>query len=218
MGWRWRVEQPGHPDAPFHLRRLDMDGLGLQGRGGFKVRTRVNLALLLGLSVVWWPCALNCPPRFFLQPTPYSWPDINSHFGILDIAGFPKDRYFWYRSWFVQPSEWSQMSRTLRCCRCSMGTFDPLSFHQTHRSSTSSRTGMASERPTSTCGSTQTPTLLSSLSTASAKVWRGREHLASSPSTPNPCRLPFPLPILYAHTAFRPTHPRPQEHAPVLAR
>ena len=38
------------------------------------------------------------------EPTPYQWPDINSHFGIVDIAGFPKDRFFWYKSWFVQPS------------------------------------------------------------------------------------------------------------------
>ncbi len=35
------------------------------------------------------------------EPTPYSWPDINSHFGILDIAGFPKDRFYWYQSWFI---------------------------------------------------------------------------------------------------------------------
>eukprot|EP00759_Apiculatamorpha_spiralis_P041426 PhF_6_TR40157/c0_g1_i1/m.59452/K01190/lacZ; beta-galactosidase len=34
------------------------------------------------------------------EPTPYQWPDINSHFGILDICGFPKDRYYWYKSWF----------------------------------------------------------------------------------------------------------------------
>jgi hypothetical protein len=26
------------------------------------------------------------------EPTPYAWPDINSHFGIIDIAGFWKDR------------------------------------------------------------------------------------------------------------------------------
>jgi beta-galactosidase len=25
------------------------------------------------------------------EPTPSSWPAINSHFGIIDIAGFPKD-------------------------------------------------------------------------------------------------------------------------------
>jgi hypothetical protein len=36
------------------------------------------------------------------EPTPYAWPDVNSHFGILDIAGFPKDRAFWYQAWWKQ--------------------------------------------------------------------------------------------------------------------
>jgi len=31
------------------------------------------------------------------EPTPYGWPDINSHFGIIDIAGFPKDVYYYYQ-------------------------------------------------------------------------------------------------------------------------
>ena len=35
------------------------------------------------------------------EPTPYAWPDINSHFGIIDEAGFPKDRYYWYKAWFT---------------------------------------------------------------------------------------------------------------------
>ena len=34
------------------------------------------------------------------EPTPYHWPDINSHFGIYDIAGFDKDRCGWYKSWW----------------------------------------------------------------------------------------------------------------------
>ena len=34
------------------------------------------------------------------EPTPDKWPDINSHFGILDEAGFPKDRFHWYRAHF----------------------------------------------------------------------------------------------------------------------
>ena len=34
------------------------------------------------------------------EPTPFSWPDVNSHFGIIDEAGFPKDRYFWYQAAF----------------------------------------------------------------------------------------------------------------------
>ena len=34
------------------------------------------------------------------EPTPYQWPCINSHFGILDMCGFPKDNYYYYRSWW----------------------------------------------------------------------------------------------------------------------
>ena len=32
------------------------------------------------------------------EPTPYQWPDVNSHFGILDMCGFPKDNYFYYQA------------------------------------------------------------------------------------------------------------------------
>lgn len=34
------------------------------------------------------------------EPTPYVWPCINSHFGILDTCGFPKDNYWYYKSWW----------------------------------------------------------------------------------------------------------------------
>jgi len=34
------------------------------------------------------------------EPTPYDWPCINSHFGILDTCGFPKDNFWYYRSWW----------------------------------------------------------------------------------------------------------------------
>jgi beta-galactosidase len=38
------------------------------------------------------------------EPTPYSWPSINSHFGILDTCGFPKDIAFYYQAmWTDQP-------------------------------------------------------------------------------------------------------------------
>eukprot|EP01065_Artemidia_motanka_P025116 TRINITY_DN2_c0_g1_i3.p1 TRINITY_DN2_c0_g1~~TRINITY_DN2_c0_g1_i3.p1 ORF type:complete len:808 (+),score=252.48 TRINITY_DN2_c0_g1_i3:52-2475(+) len=32
------------------------------------------------------------------EPTPYAWPNVNSHFGVIDIAGFPKDNYYYYQS------------------------------------------------------------------------------------------------------------------------
>ena len=35
------------------------------------------------------------------EPTPYSWPCINSHFGILDTCGFHKDNFWYYRSWWT---------------------------------------------------------------------------------------------------------------------
>jgi beta-galactosidase len=34
------------------------------------------------------------------EPTPYGWPCINSHFGIMDMCGFPKDDFYYYRSWW----------------------------------------------------------------------------------------------------------------------
>jgi beta-galactosidase len=34
------------------------------------------------------------------EPTPYEWPNINSHFGIMDMCGFPKNIYYYYQSWW----------------------------------------------------------------------------------------------------------------------
>ena len=34
------------------------------------------------------------------EPTPYQWPCINSHFGILDTCGFPKDNFYYYQAWW----------------------------------------------------------------------------------------------------------------------
>jgi beta-galactosidase len=34
------------------------------------------------------------------EPTPYGWPCINSHFGILDVCGFPKDNFYYYQAWW----------------------------------------------------------------------------------------------------------------------
>eukprot|EP01084_Bolivina_argentea_P265989 451018_1 len=51
------------------------------------------------------------------EPTPYSWPDVNSHFGVTDLAGFPKDDSYYYKSWWLQgnetvihilPNDWNQ--------------------------------------------------------------------------------------------------------------
>jgi beta-galactosidase len=35
------------------------------------------------------------------EPTPYNWPCISSHFGILDTCGFPKDLFSYYQAWWT---------------------------------------------------------------------------------------------------------------------
>jgi beta-galactosidase len=35
------------------------------------------------------------------EPTPYEWPNINSHFGVMDVCGFPKNIYYYYQSWWT---------------------------------------------------------------------------------------------------------------------
>ena len=35
------------------------------------------------------------------EPTPYEWPNVNSHFGVMDVCGFPKNIYYYYQSWFT---------------------------------------------------------------------------------------------------------------------
>ncbi len=35
------------------------------------------------------------------EPTPYKWPCINSHFGVMDMCGFPKDIYYYYQAWWT---------------------------------------------------------------------------------------------------------------------
>jgi beta-galactosidase len=36
------------------------------------------------------------------EPSPYKWPCISSHFGVLDTCGFPKDSFFYYKSWWTR--------------------------------------------------------------------------------------------------------------------
>jgi beta-galactosidase len=56
------------------------------------------------------------PPHATGEPTPFSWPDVNSHFGVLDIAGFEKDSAGYYRAWWrsdgasflkLVPADWN---------------------------------------------------------------------------------------------------------------
>jgi beta-galactosidase len=35
------------------------------------------------------------------EPRPFEWPVINSHYGFMDICGFPKDSYYYYQAWWT---------------------------------------------------------------------------------------------------------------------
>ncbi|HXT10684.1 MAG TPA: glycoside hydrolase family 2 TIM barrel-domain containing protein [Candidatus Angelobacter sp.] len=35
------------------------------------------------------------------EPTPYKWPCISSHYGLMDTCGFPKDIYYYYQAWWT---------------------------------------------------------------------------------------------------------------------
>jgi beta-galactosidase len=34
------------------------------------------------------------------EPTPYGWPCISSHFGVMDVCGFPKNNFYYYKAWW----------------------------------------------------------------------------------------------------------------------
>lgn len=35
------------------------------------------------------------------EPRPFDWPVINSHYGFMDMCGFPKDSYYYYKAWWT---------------------------------------------------------------------------------------------------------------------
>ena len=35
------------------------------------------------------------------EPNPFGWPQVSSQSGILDLCGFPKDMYFYFKSWWT---------------------------------------------------------------------------------------------------------------------
>ena len=59
----------------------------------------------------WWPIVADSPYigggfiwtgfDYRGEPTPFpSWPSVSSFFGAMDLCGFPKDNYWYYRAWW----------------------------------------------------------------------------------------------------------------------
>ena len=36
------------------------------------------------------------------EPRPFGWPVVNCHYGFMDLCGFPKDSYYYYKAWWTQ--------------------------------------------------------------------------------------------------------------------
>jgi beta-galactosidase len=36
------------------------------------------------------------------EPSPNGWPNIGSQYGVIDMCGFPKDTYYYYKSWWTE--------------------------------------------------------------------------------------------------------------------
>ena len=49
------------------------------------------------------------------EPSPYAWPCISSHFGIMDTCGFAKDNFYYYKAWWAA-------SRPCTCFHTGTGT------------------------------------------------------------------------------------------------
>jgi beta-galactosidase len=37
------------------------------------------------------------------EPIAYKWPNVVSHFGVMDLCGFPKDNFYYYQAWWNDP-------------------------------------------------------------------------------------------------------------------
>ncbi|WP_162551274.1 glycoside hydrolase family 2 TIM barrel-domain containing protein [Paenibacillus tepidiphilus] len=38
---------------------------------------------------------------YYGEPSPYAWPATSSQFGIMDLCGYPKDFYYYYKAWWT---------------------------------------------------------------------------------------------------------------------
>jgi beta-galactosidase len=104
-----------HPKMPFIMSE---DASTLCTRGIYQIdEAKSYLTAYDDNSPRWGYTAMNCF-KFYAQrpwimgtfiwtgfdyrgePTPYKWPCISSHFGILDTCGYPKDNFFYYQAWW----------------------------------------------------------------------------------------------------------------------
>jgi beta-galactosidase len=121
-GWNYH---PGHDMDTYHAKHPDQPNVGTEQastvstRGiyendkqrGYVSAYDVNFTSWSQTAEKWWSFFADRPwlSGGFVwtgfdyrgEPTPYGWPCINSHFGVLDVCGFPKDNFYYYQSWWT---------------------------------------------------------------------------------------------------------------------
>jgi beta-galactosidase len=121
-GWNYH---PGHDMDTYHAGHPDQPNVGTEQastvstRGiyendkqrGYVSAYDVNHTQWSQTAETWWSFFADRPwlSGGFVwtgfdyrgEPTPYGWPCINSHFGVLDVCGFPKDNFYYYQAWWT---------------------------------------------------------------------------------------------------------------------
>lgn len=120
-GFNYRVQgvEPYHKDHPDQPVLGTEMGSTVTTRGiyekdsikGYVPDQDITAPWWASTAEAWWPLAAE--NDWFMggfvwtgldyrgEPTPYKWPNINSHFGIMDVCGFPKNIYYYYQSWWT---------------------------------------------------------------------------------------------------------------------
>lgn len=105
-----------HPSQPIIGTEM---GSTVTTRGIYKIDSLRSYLPDQDITAPWWAStaeawwSLAGPNRYWLggfiwtgfdyrgEPTPFQWPNISSHFGVMDICGFPKNIYYYYKSWWT---------------------------------------------------------------------------------------------------------------------
>ena len=105
-----------HPNQPILGTEM---GSTVTTRGIYRVDSAKAYLPDQDITAPWWAStaeawmSLAGPNRFWLggfvwtgfdyrgEPTPFQWPNVSSHFGIMDVCGFPKNIYYYYQSWWT---------------------------------------------------------------------------------------------------------------------
>lgn len=118
FNYREKFIVPYHKDHPEHPIIGTEMGSTVTTRGVYEVDSvrgyltdqDINAPWWASTAEAWWPIAADNPWVMggFIwtgfdyrgEPTPFKWPNINSHFGVMDMCGFPKNIYYYYQSWW----------------------------------------------------------------------------------------------------------------------